>query len=169
VVAPVAVSRAFLPMLRASRQACIANIGSISGLVTTPFAGVYCASKAALHALSDAMRMELGPLGVRVVTVQPGGIRSSFGDNAEHQIEFPAGSPYAAIGRFVQGRAQLSQKGATPADQFAVTVADHLLDPRAGPVLRAGAQSTRLPLLKRLLSTRTLDRKMQKLFGLDQL
>ena len=169
VVAPVAVSRAFLPMLRASRQACIANIGSISGLVTTPFAGVYCASKAALHALSDAMRMELGPLGVRVVTVQPGGIRSSFGDNAEHQIEFPAGSPYAAIGRFVQGRAQLSQKGATPADQFAVTVADHLLDPSAGPVLRAGAQSTRLPLLKRLLSTRTLDSKMQKLFGLDQL
>ena len=169
VVAPVALSRAFLPLLRASQQACIAHIGSISGLVTTPFAGVYCASKAALHALSDAMRMELGPLGVRVVTVQPGGIQSRFGDNAEHQIEFPANSPYAAIARFIQGRAKLSQKGATPVDQFAATVVDHLLNPKAGPICRTGAQSTRLPLLKKLLPTRTLDAKMQKLFGLDQL
>jgi hypothetical protein len=44
-----------------------------------------------------------------------------------------------------------------------------LLNPKAGPICRTGAQSTRLPLLKKLLPTRTLDAKMQKLFGLDQL
>jgi NAD(P)-dependent dehydrogenase (short-subunit alcohol dehydrogenase family) len=169
VVAPVALSRAFLPLLRASSSACIANVGSISGIATTPFAGVYCASKAALHALSDAMRMELGPLGVRVVTVQPGGITSKFGDNAEHQIQFPVGSPYAAIARFIQGRAKISQVGATPAEVFANTVVTHLLDANSNPICRTGAQSTRLPLLKLLLPTRTLDFKMQKLFGLDQL
>jgi len=169
VIAPAALSRAFLPLLLASEQACIANIGSISGVVTTPFAGVYCASKAALHALSDAMRMELGPLGVRVVTVQPGGIRSKFGDNAEHLIQFPEGSLYTPIAKFVRGRAQLSQRGATPSDVFAATVVAHLLNPMAGPICRAGAQSTRLPLLKRLLSTKRLDAKMQKLFGLDRL
>ena len=169
VIAPVAISRAFLPLLRASNQACIANIGSISGLVTTPFAGVYCASKAALHALSDAMRMELGPLGVRVVTVQPGGIRSKFGDNAEHLIQFPEGSLYTPIAKFIRGRAQLSQRGATPCEVFVATVAAHLLNPAAGPICRTGSQSTRLPLLKRLLPTRRLDAKMQKLFGLDRL
>jgi len=169
VVAPVALSRAFLPLLRASQQACIANIGSISGIVATPFAGVYCASKAALHALSDAMRMELGPFGVRVVTVQPGAIQSSFGDNAGHQLELPANSPYAAVARFIQGRAQMSQKGSTPVDVFAARVADHLLNQNAGPICRTGAQSTRLPLLKKLMPTKTLDAKMQKLFGLDQL
>lgn len=169
VIAPVALARAFLPLLRASEEACIANIGSISGIVTTPFAGVYCASKAALHALSDAMRMELGPLGVRVVTVQPGGIRSKFGDNAEHLVPFPEGSLYAPIAKFIRGRAQLSQRGATPSEVFAATVVAHLLNPMAGPICRTGAQSTRLPLLKRLLPTKRLDAKMQKLFGLDRL
>lgn len=169
VIAPVALSRAFLPLLRASSSACIANVGSISGITTTPFAGVYCASKAALHALSDAMRMELDPLGVRVVTVQPGGIASSFGHNAEREIQFPQGSPYTPISRFIQGRAKMSQVGATPAETFAKTVVDHLLDKNAHPVCRAGTQSTRLPLLKLLLPTKTLDLKMRKLFGLDQL
>lgn len=169
VIAPVELSRAFLPLLRASGHGCIANIGSISGVAVTPFAGVYCASKAALHALSDAMRMELSPLGIRVVTVQPGGIASKFGDNAEHQIQFPDGSPYAAIASFIRGRARISQVGATPAEQFAATVASHLLDSHAAPICRTGAQSIRLPLLKRWLPTRMLDAKMQKIFGLDQL
>lgn len=169
VIAPVALSREFLPLLRASPLACIANIGSISGIVTTPFAGVYCASKAALHALSDAMRMELEPLGVRVVTVQPGGIASKFGDNAEHEIQFPQGSPYASISSFIQGRAKMSQVGATPTAEFASTVVNHLLDRNAHPVCRTGKQSTRLPLLKRLLPSKILDAKMRKLFGLDRL
>ena len=169
VFAPVALSRAALPLLRKSGVGCIANMGSISGIVTTPFAGVYCASKAALHALSDAMRMELAPLGVRVVTIQPGGIASKFGATGEAQVKLPQGSLYAPIARFVLGRAKASQRGATPVDDFAREVADHLLlaDPPA--VCRTGAQSTRLPLLKRWLPTRVLDRKMQKLFGLDQL
>ncbi|MEI8157578.1 MAG: SDR family NAD(P)-dependent oxidoreductase [Burkholderiales bacterium] len=169
VIAPVALSRAFLPLLRASSSACIANVGSISGIATTPFAGVYCASKAALHALSDAMRMELEPLGVRVVTVQPGGIASKFGDNAEHEIQFPQGSPYASIGKFIQGRAKMSQVGATPAEAFAKTVVNHLLDRSANPICRTGKQSTRLPMLKLLLPTKIWDFKMRKLFGLDQL
>ena len=169
VIAPVALSRTFLPLLRASSSACIANIGSISGIATTPFAGAYCASKAALHALSDAMRMELEPLGVRVVTVQPGGIASKFGDNAEHEIQFPKDSPYAAISKFIQGRAKMSQVGATPAEAFAKTVVTHLLDRNANAVCRAGKHSTRLPMLKLMLPTKTLDSKMRKLFGLDQL
>ena len=169
VIAPIAISRAFLPLLRASSSACIANVGSVSGIATTPFAGVYCASKAALHALSDAMRMELDPLGVRVVTVQPGGIESKFGDNAEHEIQFPDGSLYANIAKFIQGRAKMSQVGATPADVFAKTVVSHLLDKTANPICRAGKQSARLPMLKLILPTKTLDSKMRKLFGLNQL
>jgi NAD(P)-dependent dehydrogenase (short-subunit alcohol dehydrogenase family) len=169
VIAPVALSRAFLPLLRASPSACLANIGSISGIVTTPFAGAYCASKAALHALSDAMRMELDPLGVRVVTVQPGGIASKFGDNAEHEIQFPQGSAYASLSKFILGRAKMSQVGATPTAQFANTVVNHLLDRNAHPVCRTGQQSIRLPLLKRFLPTKMLDTKMRKIFGLDRL
>ena len=60
----------------------IANIGSVSGIFVTPFAGAYCASKAAVHALSDAWRLELAPFGIQVVTVQPGAIVSNFGEVA---------------------------------------------------------------------------------------
>ncbi len=169
VFAPVEVTRAFLPLLRQRAGGCIANVGSISGLVTTPFAGVYCASKAALHALSDAMRLELEPFGLSVVTIQPGGIASNFGDTASTQVSLPEGSLYAPIAPFVLGRAQASQRGATAVAEFARTVADHLLQARPGAVCRTGAQSTRLPLLKRLLPTRVLDRKLRKLFGLDRL
>jgi NAD(P)-dependent dehydrogenase (short-subunit alcohol dehydrogenase family) len=169
VFAPVALSRAALPLLRKSKSGCIVNMGSISGIVTTPFAGVYCASKAALHALSDAMRMELAPLGIRVVTVQPGGIASKFGATAEAKVKLPPGSLYAPIARFVLGRAKASQRGATPVEVFARDVVDHLLQTNPAAVCRTGAHSTRLPLLKRWLPTRVLDRKLQKLFGLDRL
>nr|WP_286196625.1 SDR family NAD(P)-dependent oxidoreductase [Thalassotalea sp. G20_0] len=56
----------------------IVNIGSISGVLFTPFSGSYCAFKAAFNALSDVLRMELKQFGVRVVTVQPGAVQSQL-------------------------------------------------------------------------------------------
>jgi short-subunit dehydrogenase len=165
----VVLSRAALPLLRRSAHPCIANIGSISGIVTTPFSGVYCASKAALHALSEALRMELAPFGVRVVIVQPGGVASSFGNAGEAHARLPEHSLYKPIERFVLGRARASQRGAMPADAFARALAAALLRPDPPPVLRLGTHSTRLPFLKRWLPTRVLDRKLGKTFGLDRL
>ena len=82
VFAPVEVTRQLLPLLERSTKAQVVNVGSVSGILTTPFSGAYCATKAALHSLSDAMRMELAPFGIEVVVVQPGAIRSSFGDTS---------------------------------------------------------------------------------------
>jgi NAD(P)-dependent dehydrogenase (short-subunit alcohol dehydrogenase family) len=169
VCAPVVLSRAALPLLRRSTSACIVNIGSISGIVTTPFSGVYCASKAALHALSEALRMELAPFGIRVVIVQPGGIASNFGSAGEAHACLPEHSLYKPIERFVLGRARASQRGAMPADAFARAVVDALLRPDPPPVLRLGTHSTRLPFLKRWLPVRLLDRQLAKTFGLDRL
>ena len=169
VFAPVVVSRAALPLLRRSAHARIANVGSISGIVTTPFSGVYCASKAALHALSEALRMELAPFGVRVVIVQPGGITSNFGHAGEAHASLPAGSLYKPIERFVLGRARASQRGAMPVDAFARALAETLVRPDPPAVLRLGTHSTRLPFLKRWLPARLLDRKLGKTFGLDRL
>ena len=169
VVSPVTVTQAFLPLLRQGTAPCVAHVSSISGIVTTPFAGIYCASKAALNAIGDAMRMELGPLGIHVVTVQPGGITSNFGNAGHEKVRLPAASLYQPIARFIEKRAQLSQNGATPANVFAAQVVDDLLASPPPAISRHGAQSTRLPLLKRLLPMRALDRRMQKLFGLERL
>jgi NAD(P)-dependent dehydrogenase (short-subunit alcohol dehydrogenase family) len=70
-----------LPLLRAARGR-IVNVSSVNGRVVTPFAGAYGASKFALEALSDALRLELRRTGVRVVVVQPGAIRTPIWDTA---------------------------------------------------------------------------------------
>lgn len=170
VIAPVAVSRAALPLLRAAAEAgaapVIANVGSIVGLFTTPFAGAYCSSKAALHALSDALRMELAPLGIRVVTVQPGGVTSRFGNHAEEAIRLPEGSLYQSAAPSIRARAQAGQVNATPADLFVVPVVDALLKNTPPVRVRGGKGSTVLPLLKLLLPTRRFDAILSRRFGL---
>lgn len=57
----------------------IVNIGSIVGFIATPWSAAYCSSKAAVHSLTDALRLELMPLGIKVVLVAPGAITSNFG------------------------------------------------------------------------------------------
>jgi NAD(P)-dependent dehydrogenase (short-subunit alcohol dehydrogenase family) len=173
VIAPVAVTRAALPLLRAAvaknGSATLANMGSIVGLFTTPFAAAYCSSKAALHSLTDALRMELAPFGISVVSIQPGGVRSSFGEHAEAAIRLPDGSPFKKAEAGIRARAQAGQQGAMPAEQFAVPVAEALLLTPPPRVIREGANSTRLPLLKRWLPDAVFDARMAKMFGLDAL
>lgn len=173
VIAPVAVTRAALPLLRAavagSGSASVAIVGSIVGLFTTPFAAAYCSSKAAVHSLTDALRMELKPFGIRVVSIQPGGVRSSFGEHAEAAIRLPEGSIYAPVEHGIRARAQAGQRDATPAGQFAMPVVEALLRDPPPRVIRGGANSVRLPLLKKLLPAAMFDAKLARIFGLDAL
>jgi hypothetical protein len=107
-------------------------------------AGAYCSSKAALHALSDALRMEVAPFGIHVVTVQPGGVRSSFGVHAEAGIQLPADSLYRAVEKGIRARAQAGQVGATAAEVFVVPVVDALLRGTPPVRVRGGKGSTLL-------------------------
>jgi NAD(P)-dependent dehydrogenase (short-subunit alcohol dehydrogenase family) len=79
VVGQMAVTQAFLPLLRQARGR-IVNISSIGGRVALPLLGPYAASKFALEGLSDALRRELRPHGVEVVVVEPGGIKTPIWD-----------------------------------------------------------------------------------------
>jgi NAD(P)-dependent dehydrogenase (short-subunit alcohol dehydrogenase family) len=172
VIAPVRVSARALPLLRASAAAggtaVLANVGSIVGLFTTPFAAAYCSSKAAIHSITDALRMELKPFGIHVVSIQPGGVRSSFGDHAEAAIRLPEDSLYRSAARGIRARAQAGQRDAMPAEAFAVPVVDALLRRPPPRVIRAGANSLRLPLLKKLLPAAAFDDRLAKAFGLDE-
>ena len=173
VISPVMVTARFLPLLRAAAakngNATLANVGSIVGLVTTPFAGAYCSGKAALHALTDALRMELAPFGIDVVSIQPGGVRSSFGEHSAESIRLPGDSLYRKAEEGLLARAQAGQAAAVPAEEFAVPVVEKLLLAPPPRIIRGGTHSVRVPLLKRLLPAAMLDAKLSKLFGLDTL
>jgi NAD(P)-dependent dehydrogenase (short-subunit alcohol dehydrogenase family) len=173
VIAPSAMTAQAVPLLRAAvaknGSAVVANVGSIVGLFTTPFAAAYCSSKAAIHSLTDALRMELAPFGISVVSIQPGGVRSSFGQHAEAAIRLPEGSIYRPVESGIRARAQAGQQGATPAEEFAPPVVEALLRKPPPRVIRGGANSVRLPLLKRLLPAAMFDSKLTKMFGLDAL
>ena len=81
VLAAAAAIRAVIPIMRAQRSGMIINISSMAGRVVIPRIGYYSASKFALTAIGDALRMEESHRGIKVMNVFPGTTRSSFGEN----------------------------------------------------------------------------------------
>lgn len=78
VLAPIALIRAVLPVLRQQRSGHIINLASIAGLAPAPGAGLYAASKAALWAMSQSLAQEVEPFGIAVTVVSPGPFRTDF-------------------------------------------------------------------------------------------
>lgn len=81
VFAPSALAQLIVPLFTRQQTGVIVNIGSIGGEVALPWAAMYCASKFALHCLSESLRRELKGLGIRVVTVKPGVVATRFREN----------------------------------------------------------------------------------------
>ncbi len=75
---PVALIKAVLPDMRTKRSGAIINVSSIAALRTAPGSGYYAASKCALEGMSDGLRIETAPLGIKVMTVEPGAFRTDF-------------------------------------------------------------------------------------------
>ncbi|MEX5342927.1 SDR family oxidoreductase [Pseudomonas sp. I2] len=167
VFALVGVTRALFSLLRRARG-LVVNIGSVSGVLVTPFAGAYCASKAAVHALSDTLRLELAPFGIRVMEVQPGAIASQFASNAQRQAEqvLAVDSPWWPLREHVQARARASQDKPTSAAAFAKGLLGATRKVPTPALVRLGNGSTALPLMARWLPQRLLDKVLRKRFGL---
>jgi len=77
-------TRRIIPSMRARGEGRIVFCSSVLGLVSAPYRGAYCASKFAVEALVDALRMELATTGIRIVLIEPGPIASRF---LEHALE----------------------------------------------------------------------------------
>jgi len=85
--------RAVAPYMKQQRRGQIINVSSIAGKIAAPYEGAYAATKFALTAISDAVRLELLDYGIRVITVYPGPIDTSFRESAIKEIELPAAPP----------------------------------------------------------------------------
>ncbi|WP_399102438.1 SDR family NAD(P)-dependent oxidoreductase [Streptomyces sp. 11x1] len=84
-----------LPHMRAQRSGTIVNITSVGGRMCTSLGAWYHATKYALEALSDCLRMELKPFGIDVVVIEPGGVKSEWGGIAAQKARAVSGTgPY---------------------------------------------------------------------------
>lgn len=81
-VGAVSVIQALLPAMKAAKGGAIIQISSVLGKVSTPYTAGYNASKHALNAISDALRLEVRPHGIQVISVYPGSTLSNFRQNA---------------------------------------------------------------------------------------
>jgi len=82
VFALIRVTQACLPGMRALRGGTIVNLSSMAGKFAFPMSGVYAATKHAVEAISDALRIEVLPFGIRVIAIRPGFIATEFNDVA---------------------------------------------------------------------------------------
>jgi NAD(P)-dependent dehydrogenase (short-subunit alcohol dehydrogenase family) len=73
-----AVTKAFLPVMRKQKQGCIINVSSISGKVAFPGMSPYVASKYAIEGWSESLRLEMQPFGVKVVLIEPGSYQTNI-------------------------------------------------------------------------------------------
>jgi NADP-dependent 3-hydroxy acid dehydrogenase YdfG len=165
-----AVTQAVFPSMAERRAGRIVNVGSVVGLLPTPFAAAYCASKSSVHMLSEVLRMEVKPFGIKVVVVQPGGVRSSIADSGSRGLErFQAEtSRYHQAFEGIKKRATASQSGPMPAEDFARELVAKALATPAPRVIRLGTGADTLPKLAKMPG-KVRDGILSKRYALNKL
>ncbi|MEM9013541.1 MAG: SDR family oxidoreductase [Pseudomonadota bacterium] len=164
------VTRAVLPDMRAAGAGRIVNIGSVAGRIVTPFMGVYGSSKHAVEGLSDGLRRELAPFGVKVSVVRPGFINTPFGHQEQEALEkYTDDNPYADQVRvFKHWHARQHPTGASP---MVVAEAVHKALTAARPHSRYTAPTKNLGILmiRNLMPSAIADRIIERTTGLSEI
>ncbi|CAI7890964.1 unnamed protein product [Closterium sp. NIES-54] len=136
----VAMAQAVFPHMAERRSGCIVNLSSILGYQALPMGAVYSASKAALTAASNCMRMEMKPFGIKIVLATPGLIKTElFGKSPQISVQLPPTSLYAPCQANIDKMASLPHTTAmTPPSQLASLIANASLSPNPPWRLFAG-------------------------------
>jgi NAD(P)-dependent dehydrogenase (short-subunit alcohol dehydrogenase family) len=160
---PLAVTQAFMPLIRRSRGR-IVNVSSIGGKVAQPLLGPYCASKFALEALSDCMRVELKPFGISVSIVEPGAIKTKMFDKAAVSVDeiirtLPADGLryYSSEIETIRKVIAMQDRSAAPAERVAKVVEHALTASRPRARYLVGFDAHLMATLHWLLPDRAFD------------
>ncbi|MEZ5293545.1 MAG: SDR family NAD(P)-dependent oxidoreductase [Vicinamibacterales bacterium] len=170
VVGVSALTQRCLPAIR-RRRGRVVLLGSIAGRSALPFMGAYSASKHALEALADALRVELLPWGVQVAIVEAGAVDTPIGGRALASIDDvatrgPAASLYREALAAFRRAVEASMASALPPASVAEAVAHALTSRRPRTRYVVGWEAWQRLLLKHLLSDRWHDRAVRRVVGL---
>ena len=155
-VGHVAVTQALLPNLRSARGR-IVNVGSIAGRSALPFLGAYAASKHALEAFTDSLRVELRPFGIAVTVIEPGTIATPIWRKGGERIQELAAQLPEELGALYGERmaafrdaAAAAGRRAEPADDVAIVVERAMTTERPRARYVVGRDARRRAMVERL-------------------
>jgi NAD(P)-dependent dehydrogenase (short-subunit alcohol dehydrogenase family) len=120
-------TQALLPLMGEGSR--MVMVSSVSGRLVTPFVGGYAASKFALEAMTDAYRIELGMLGIRVISVQPGPVKTSIWQKAGGDGTRYDGTPYEELMSRQEEIINRTEAGAMPVEVVSEAIGKALTHP----------------------------------------
>lgn len=162
----VRMTNAVLPLMRSRGTGLVVTMGSTGGVASIPFAGFYCATKHALEAYSQALRLEVEPFGVRVTLIAPGPVSTPAGDTAmraDRTLDAYAPDRERASGEFVRA----IRNGMDPG-KVAETIAKVIEADRPKPRYIVGAQSWAVTLLRGVLPSRAFEAGVRRMIPNDR-
>jgi short-subunit dehydrogenase len=172
--APLILTQSLIPLMRESGGGRIVNVSSLGGRMAFPGAGLYSASKFALEALSDVLRMELEGFNIQVSVVEPGPVVTEFFEAAWQKvlktIPEPEKSLYSPVFEKIAGiDRQLAVLGWT-ADRVAEVILRSLSDRHPRPRYYAATGGAFfVPMMTKFMPTWFTDAFWKRIYGIDRL
>jgi NAD(P)-dependent dehydrogenase (short-subunit alcohol dehydrogenase family) len=162
------VCRAALPILRRQGAGLIVNVSSLGGLVGLPFQGLYSASKFAVEGMTEVLRMEVRPFGVRVALIEPGDFRTGFTAQRRKVLAAQRDSAYAE--RFGKALAVMERDETHGADPLAVArLLERIINTRSPrPRYKVGGflQTLSVGLLRKILPQKVFEYLLMASYGI---
>ncbi|MBA3690360.1 MAG: SDR family NAD(P)-dependent oxidoreductase [Actinobacteria bacterium] len=155
-----------LPGMRERRTGRIVNMSSMGGLMAFPMGAPYHASKFALEALSDVLRVEVQPFGIDVVVIEPGVIATGYADTASIGLHEAAEGPYGDLARsFLASMASAYRgRGAASPEKVAEVVRRAVTARRPRTRYKVTLNARILPAARGLLPDRAWDTVLRRIF-----
>lgn len=166
VIAPMRLARLALPAMRDAGEGRIVNVSSIYGRTSTPLSGWYQASKHALEAVSDALRIEVASAGIHVTLVEPGGFKTGIWDDMEQSLDAHGGSPFEQAYRRSVQLTRLAEPLMGAPDRVAKVISRALRTPYPRARYLVGYDAMALAFTDRLTPTMLKDRVLRATLGL---
>ncbi|KAH8099250.1 oxidoreductase [Cristinia sonorae] len=138
-----AVCKTVIPHMARRSRGLVINVSSVMGEIPTPWMGLYAATKAALHSITQSLWMECKAFNVEVMLVVPGQVKSNIAVNAHKEYQMPDNSLYHKYMKNIMHRIAYSQlSGSIPADECAREIVTASLSPEPPRYITLGGAST---------------------------